>query len=169
MSSPKVLITGVTGFIGSHLAPRLLELGYDVYSFERYMTGRYVLGAIRQLKTLFGDLREYHTVRKVVRDVSPDYVIHLAAISPVAYSFEHPQEVMDVNLMGTINLSEACLHEAPGVKQMLFASTSEVYGDGPVPRREDTPPNPNSPYAVSKLAAEKYLLYLKEAYDFPVT
>lgn len=169
ITSPKVLITGVTGFIGSHLAPRLLEIGYDVYSFERYITGRYVLGVVRQLKTLFGDLREYHVVRRVVREVSPDYVIHLAAVSPVAYSYEHPQEVIDVNFMGTVNLAEACLHEVPNLKQLLFASTSEVYGNGPVPRREDTPPNPNSPYAVSKLAAEKYLLYLRDAYRFPVT
>jgi len=165
----RILVTGVTGFIGSHLAPKLLEQGYDVYAFEKYVTGRYVLGAERQVKTLFGDLREYPAVRKVVREVSPDYVIHLAAISPVAYSYDHPQEVMEVNLTGTINLAEACLHEVPSLKQLIFASTSETYGDGPVPRREDTPQRPNSPYAVSKVAAEKYLLYLKDAFDFPVT
>ena len=76
---------------------------------------------------------------------------------------------MEANLMGTINLAEACLHEVPGLKQFLFASTSETYGDGPVPRKEDTPQRPNSPYAVSKAAAEKYLLYLKDAFEFPIT
>jgi len=163
----KILITGATGFIGSHLLPKLIKMGYDVYALQRYITGRYVLGS--NVKTVFADLRNEVDVRRAVKLVQPDYVIHLAAISPVSYSYDHPQEVTEVNYLGTINLAEACLREVPRLRQFLFASTSETYGNGPVPKREDTPQNPNSPYAVSKLAAEKYLLYLRDAYDFPIT
>ncbi len=163
----KILLTGATGFIGSHLIPKLVERNYDVYVLQRYITGRYVLGS--NVKTVFADLRNEVDVRRAVKLVQPDYVIHLAAISPVSYSYDHPQEVIEVNLLGTVNLAEACLREVPRLNQFLFASTSETYGNGPVPKKEDTPQNPNSPYAVSKLAAEKYLLYLRDAYDFPIT
>ena len=165
----KVLVTGATGFIGSHLVPRLVEQGYDVYTLERYVTGRYVLGQRREIKTVFGDLREHFAVRRIIREVQPDIVIHLAAISPVAYSYDHPYEVIETNFLATVNLAESCLREVPHFKQFLFASTSETYGNGPNPKTEETPQNPNSPYAVSKLACEKYLLYMRDAYDFPVT
>lgn len=165
----KVLVTGATGFIGNHLVPRLVERGYDVYCLERYVTSRYVLGQARKVKTVFGDIRDHVTMRRIIREVQPDAVIHLAAISPVAYSYEHPHEVISVNLLGTISLAEACLREVPQFKQFLFASTSETYGNGPNPKTEETPQNPCSPYAVSKLACEKYLLYMRDAYDFPIT
>jgi len=163
----KVLVTGATGFIGSHIIPRLTEKGYDVWALERYVTGRYARS--KNVKTVFGDLREYFSMKNIVRQVQPDFVIHLAAISPVSYSYEHPIEVLDTNLKGTVNLAEACLREVPHFKQFLFASTSETYGNGPTTKTESTPQNPNSPYAVSKLAAEKYLLYLKGGHNFPVT
>jgi len=165
----KVLITGTTGFVGSNLVKNLVENGYNAYSFERYVTGRYVLGGTRIIKTVFGDLRDSFSIKKCLREVQPDIVIHLAAISPVSYSYEHPNEVMDTNLIGTINLAEACLREIPHFKQFLFASTSETYGNGPSPKSEDTQQNPNSPYAVSKLACEKYLKYMEAAYNFPIT
>jgi len=165
----RVLVTGATGFIGSHLIPRLIERGYEVYSLERYVTGRYVLGQRREVKTVFGDLKEYFAVKRIIHEVQPDVVIHLAAISPVAYSYDHPHEVIETNLLGTVNLAESCLREVPHFKHFLFASTSETYGNGPNPKTEETPQNPNSPYAVSKLACEKYLLYMRDAYNFPVT
>ena len=108
-------------------------------------------------------------VKSAVREIQPEVIIHLASISPVSYSYDHPNEVMDVNLSGTINLAESCRQEIPQFKHFLFASTSETYGNGPVPKREDTPQSPNSPYSVSKLAAEKYLLYMLKACRFPVT
>lgn len=163
----KVLVTGGSGFIGSHLTPKLAELGHEVYSLERYVTGRYVLGAKRM--TVFGDIRDSFTIRKLVRVVQPDAVIHLAAISPVAYSYDHPQEVFEVNTLGTINLAEACLREVPNFKHFLYAGTSEEYGNqSGFPIKEDAELRPNSPYSVSKVAADKYLQYMRAAYDFPV-
>jgi len=165
----RILVTGATGFVGSHLIAKLDREKFDVFSFERYMTGRYVLGEARDVQTVFGDITDYWSVRHAVRTVKPDVVIHLASISPVAYSYDHPHEVMETNLFGTMNLVEACLRECPNMRQFLFASTSETYGDGPNPKTEETVQNPNSPYAVSKVASEKYLLYVHYAMNFPVT
>jgi GDP-mannose 4,6-dehydratase len=163
----RVLVTGGSGFIGSHIVPRLLE-AHEVYCLERYVTGRYVLGLPSQAYKVYGDIRDASKVSRLVAEVQPDACIHLAAISPVSYSYSHPQEVTETNLMGTVNLAEACLR-VPHFRHFLFASTSETYGNGPNPKTEETPQNPNSPYAVAKLAAEKYLLYMRDAYGFPVT
>jgi len=163
----RILVTGGTGFIGSHLIPRLLSEGHEVYSLERYVTGRYVLG---EVKAVFADLRDAFAVRKVVREVQPEAVIHLASISPVSYSYDHPQEVFETNALGTINLAEACLREVHHFEHFLFAGTSEEYGNQEkFPITEEAELRPNSPYAVSKVAADKYLQYMKDAYDFPVT
>jgi GDP-mannose 4,6-dehydratase len=165
----RILITGTTGFIGSHLATILLDKGHEVYGIERYVTGRFVEGMDRRIQTFFGDLQEFFTIKNIIRQIKPQIVIHLAAVSAVSFSYEHPQEIMQNNLLGTINLAEACLREVPSFEHFLYASTSETYGNGPSPKKETTPQNPNSPYAVSKHAGEKYLLYMKDAYDFPIT
>ena len=164
----RVFVTGGTGFIGSHLIPKLIEKGFDVWSLERYVTGR--IGSQHRVKTVFANLVDGFTVRKAVKDIQPKAVIHLAAISPVSYSYEHPQEVIENNLVGTVNLAEACLREVHNFKQFLFASTSEVYGNnGHWTQYEINRLKPASPYAVSKVACEKYLNYMQEAYDFPIT
>lgn len=163
-----MLVTGGSGFIGAELLPKLIELGHEVCSLERYVTGRYVLGA--RTATVFGDLRDGFSIRKLVKDIQPEAVIHLAAISPVAYSYDHPQEVFEVNALGTVNLAEACLREVPNLKHFLYAGTSEEYGNqDKFPATEDAELRPNSPYSVSKVAADKYLQYMRAAYDFPVT
>lgn len=164
----RILVTGGTGFIGGELIPKLIELGHEVYSLERYVTGRYVLGA--RTDTIFCDLRDSFSVRRLVKEVQPEVVIHLASISPVAYSYDHPQEVFEVNALGTINLAEVCFREVPNFKHFLYAGTSEEYGNqDKFPITEDAELRPNSPYSVSKVAADKYLQYMYMAYDFPVT
>ena len=163
----KILISGISGFIGSHLAPLLVERGYDVYGLIRYVAGRRL--DTQNIKQVFGDPRDAFVINSIIKHVMPDIVVHLAALSPVSASYDHPNEYIDVNLQGTVNLAEACLREVPHFKQFLFASTSETYGNGDSPKIESTPQNPNSPYAISKLAAEKYLLYMKDAYNFPIT
>jgi nucleoside-diphosphate-sugar epimerase len=170
MTSEKVLVTGGGGFIGSHLIPKLVELDYDVYSLDRYVTGRYVLGSQRAVKTVFCNLNDYFSVRKNIRDIKPEYIIHLAALSAVSFSYDHPLEVLETNFLGTVKLAEACLQEVSHFKHFLFAGTSEEYGNqAHVPINENAELHPNSPYAVSKVAADKYLQYLHDAYDFPVT
>jgi dTDP-glucose 4,6-dehydratase len=162
-------MTGVTGTIGGQLADELLKSGEEVHSLERYVTGRYSLDRNGNVRIVNGDLRDFSAIRHIVQEVQPEIVIHLAATSPVSYSYDHPHEVMETNLMGTINLAEACRTLVPHLKQFLFASTSETYGNGPLPKTEETLQIPNSPYSVSKHAAESYLGYLKDAYEFPVT
>jgi len=170
MKIKKVLLTGGSGFIGSHLIPKLLELEYDVYSLERYVTGRYVLGGRRMVETVFGDLRDPFLVRKILREIQPDALIHLASISAVSYSYDHPNEVLETNFLGTLNLAESCLREIPHFRQFLFAGTSEEYGNQEIlPIKESAELRPNSPYSASKVASDKYLQYMRDAYDFPVT
>lgn len=164
----KIIVTGGTGFIASHLIPELQNRGYDVYNIERYVTGRHTGNKI--CPTYFADLRDGFAIRKIIRDVNPEIIFHLAAISAVSFSYEHPQEVIESNLLGTVNLAEAALREAHNLKQFLFAGTSEEYGNnGYEVQVENNPLMPASPYAVSKMACEKYLNYMKEAYDFPIT
>jgi nucleoside-diphosphate-sugar epimerase len=166
----RILVTGSTGFVGSRLLERLAEIGgHDLYSLQRYVTGRYVLSADHGVKVIFCDLRDQFAVKCAIRELQPEVVFHLASISPVAYSYDHPNEVLDTNLTGTVNLAESCLREVPHFKHFLFASTSETFGNGPLPKTEETPQAPNSPYSVSKHAAEKYVLYMWEAYKFPMT
>lgn len=166
----KVLCTGATGFIGSHLIPELEDLGYDVWALLRYVTGRRITG--QKVKSVFADIRDPVAVRQAIRLVQPDYVIHLAAISPVSYSYEKPQEVTETNYIGTINLAEACLRECPAFKGFLFAGTSEEYGNQDpdnIPINEEAFCHPNSPYSVAKHAATNYLEYMRDAYEFPMT
>jgi len=165
----KILVTGGGGFIGSHLIPKLVELEHDIYSLERYVTGRYILGKQPKVKTVYGDLRDYFTIRKIIREVQPEVVIHLASISPVSYSYEHPLEVLETNFLGTVNLGESCLRGTYNFKHFLFAGTSEEYGNVGTPIHETAALRPSSPYAVSKVASDKHLQYMRDAYGFPVT
>ncbi len=164
----RILVTGGTGFIGSNLISELIKRDHEVYNLERYVTGRHILP--KPCPTLFADLRDGFVVKKVVREIDPEVVIHMAAISAVSYSYDHPQEVIEANLIGTINLAESSLRDAHCLRQFLFAGTSEEYGNnGASIQREDSPLMPASPYAVSKVACERYLNYMAEAYAFPVT
>ena len=166
----KILVTGGSGFIGSHLIPKLMELGHDVYCLERYVTGRYILGDKRHVKTVFGDIRNVFDIRQIIRTIRPEAAVHLASISPVSYSYDHPHNVMETNFLGTLNLAEICLREAPNFRHFLFAGTSEEYGNQEnISIKETADLHPNSPYAVSKVAADKYLQFMRDAYDFPVT
>jgi nucleoside-diphosphate-sugar epimerase len=166
----KTLVTGGSGFVGGHLIPNLLELGHEVYSLERYVTGRYALGMHRSVKTVFGDLRDYFAVKRIIQEIQPEAVIHLASISPVSYSYDHPMEIMETNFLGTVNLAESCLRNIHHFRHFLFAGSSEEYGNQEnFPIKERAELHPNSPYSVSKVAADKYLQYMRESYGFPVT
>jgi GDP-mannose 4,6-dehydratase len=165
----KILVTGGSGFVGSHLLAPLIEQDHELFSLGRERPAIQASGAEGRVQLVFCELRDHAAVRQVLRQLQPEAVIHLASVSPVAYSYGHPNEVLEANFLGTVNLAEGCLGEVPRLRQFLFASTSETYGNGPVPKTEETPQNPNSPYSVSKLAAEKYLLYLRDAYNLPLT
>ena len=139
----------------------------EINVIERYVTGRY--GTLnRRISTHFADLRDFSSVRSIVKLVQPDVVIHLAALSPVSYSYDHPNEVIETNLLGTINLAEACRKNCEDIQAFISAGTTEEYGTTPDrPATEESRCFPNSPYSISKHAASEYLLYLYKAFGFP--
>lgn len=164
----KILLTGSTGFIGSCLEPKLKEKGYDVYKLERYITGRIGKTVPYADDIYFADLTDVFALTKALNDIRPNIVIHLGAMTAVAYSYAHPQETVNINFMGTVNLAEICT-KIPEVEQFIYASSAEVYGVSESKIKKETDKNmvPNSPYAVSKFAAENYLIYLHRAFDIP--
>lgn len=154
----KVLITGASGFIGSALARRLVEQGHDVYGMYRYVAdGRYNFYKLDKEKVC--DIRDRKRVFEVVKEVKPEMVYHLAAMTAVSYSFLAPIEVSEVIYLGTMNIVDACVEHEVG--HFVNASTSEFYGkQEEFPITENAIPRPLSAYAVAKLAAEEYIRYV---------
>jgi nucleoside-diphosphate-sugar epimerase len=164
----RLLITGSTGFIGSHLAETLAKQNHDVLCLERYVAGRQFEGSHRRVT--YADLNDHATIKTIIMKEQPEIIVHLAALSPVAYSYTHWSEVLNTNFVATANLAEVCRQHDKSLKQFLFAGTSEEYGQqSSFPIKESAELNPNSPYAVSKVAADKYLRMMREAYEFPIT
>lgn len=168
----RILLTGSTGFIGSELVPKLIALGYEVHLLERYVTSRYTLDNNNAIKH-YGNLTDYPSLKNIVRQVQPEFCIHLGAISAVSFSYDHFLEVSEVDYLGTINLAEACYREVPSFKQFIFAGSSEEFGMTLQNNRdklnEDSKLEPNSPYAIAKVSSELYLKYMWMAYNFPYT
>lgn len=163
----KILITGASGFIGSALAKRLEQEGHDVYGLYRYVAdGRYDYYQLE--KKIVCDIRDREGVFKAIGQTKPEVVYHLAAMTPVSYSFIAPVEVTEVNYIGTMNVVDAC--QKVGVSHFIHASTSEFYGEqDKFPITEDATPKPLSPYAVSKVAAEEYIRFKARTEGFPYT
>ena len=166
----RYLVTGGAGFIGSNIAETLLERGESVRLLDNFSTGkRENLSFARHggLELLEGDIRELGICREAVRGV--DYVLHQAALASVPKSVEDPLAANDVNAAGTLNLLVASRDS--GVKKLVYASSSSVYGDEAggdtvTPNVESMKPNPLSPYAVSKLAGEYYCGLFFRLYGF---
>jgi UDP-glucose 4-epimerase len=153
MSRPTALVTGGAGFIGSHTAERFARHGYAVRVLDDLSTGaRSNLNPGWDLRE--ADIRDDAAVREAV--AGADVVLHFAAFISVPESFERESECLDTNVAGTRNLLAACAQH--GVRKLVFASTSALYGELPdVPKAETEPPQPSSPYAASKLAGERLL------------
>lgn len=168
----RIFLSGLTGFIGSYLAEALLQDGNEVGGLLR-QTNRLNHPSVTALRGRaefhYGSLTDMHAVRQALKEFRPDAICHLGAISPVAYSFEHPYEVTETNYIGTINLAEAALRECPNLKRFIYASSMETYGfqEKRTAFVETDEQHPACPYAVAKVAAEKYLQYMHYAYKFP--
>ncbi|MBS3056354.1 MAG: GDP-mannose 4,6-dehydratase [Candidatus Aenigmarchaeota archaeon] len=167
----RVFVTGGTGFIGSELI-RELSKQYEVHALVRTTSNRHALDTIMdvldKIEMRYGNLTDYSTIRKIIKDISPHYIIHVGASTAVRHSFDNVLEFQKVNYCGTVNLAHSAL-DIPDFKKFIFASTMEVYGwqDSGKPFTEETKPNPESPYAVSKLAAEEYIRMAGKAYGLP--
>jgi UDP-N-acetylglucosamine/UDP-N-acetyl-alpha-D-glucosaminouronate 4-epimerase len=152
----KYLVTGVAGFIGSNLARTLLARGEEVCGIDNFATGKRenIADMADSLDFRECDLLDLDAMRYACQNV--DYVLHQAAIASVPRSIADPLGANRANVDGTLNLLLAARDAK--VKRIVFAASSSAYGDTPtLPKREDMPSNPISPYAVSKLAGELYM------------
>lgn len=170
MQRNKVLVTGGSGFIGSHLVQKLLEQGDEVIVFDNFS----LWGCSRnlanlshpdKLRVIRGDVRDYDAVQSVVKRV--DCVFHLAVAS-LLLSLTDPMQVHEVNSTGTLNVCRAC--QKHGNKKLVYVSSSEVYGTAKyVPMDEKHPMAPTTPYGASKAASELYVRSFHNAWNLPVT
>ena len=159
----KVLVTGGAGFIGSHVIDRLVKEGYSVTVIDDLSTGKIenIRAHLDSGKVTFakGDIRDVSFVRENLRGINA--VLHFAAMISVPLSIINPNLTFDVNLLGTLNLLHSCVKAK--VSRFVFISSCAVCGDpATLPVSEETPPNPISPYAESKLIGERYCLGFHE-------
>ena len=168
----RALVTGAAGFIGSHLTEALVRAGADVRAFVRY-NSRNDYGwlevadesLIAEVEIFRGDLENPEAVRGATAKC--DVVLHLGALIPIPYSYRHPREFVTANVIGTLNVLEAC-REAE-VSRLVHTSTSEVYGTAVhVPIDEEHRLQTQSPYAATKLGADKLALSYQQSFDTPV-
>ncbi len=157
----KALVTGGAGFIGSNLVRGLLRQDYDVRVLDNFSTGHLANLRGLDIEVVEGDLRSYERVATATRGV--DLVFHQAALPSVPRSIQDPISTSEVNVGGTLNVLLAARDHS--VSRVIAASSSSVYGDAPgMLRKESHRPQPVSPYAVSKLAAEQYCMAAYSVY-----
>ena len=168
----KVLVTGAGGFIGSHLVEKLVALGSDVRAFVRY-NSRNDYGLIEvlpediqeKLTVVVGDLRDSDSVNSVVRNI--DLVFHLGASISIPYSYVSPNNFVATNIIGTLNVLNAVKDYS--IQKMVHTSSSEVYGTAQyIPIDEKHPLQAQSPYAASKIGADKMVESYHLTYGLPV-
>jgi nucleoside-diphosphate-sugar epimerase len=158
----QVLVTGGAGFIGSNLVRALLERGDEVRVLDNFSTGnRSNLDGL-DVDVVEGELRSYERVHNAVRGV--ETVFHLGALGSVPRSVQDPLTSSAVNVEGTLNVLLAARDE--GIRRVVYSSSSSVYGtQRELPVREELAPDPNSPYGVAKLAAERFCVSFSRVYD----
>jgi NAD dependent epimerase/dehydratase len=166
----RVIITGATGFIGSHLAENLVEEGYEVVAFDRYNSSNH-WGWLEnskyknQIEVILGDVRDYDSVSKAIRGCH--VIFHLAALIGIPYSYLSPLAYIRTNIEGTYNVLEAAKNL--NVEQTLITSTSETYGSAQyVPIDEKHPSVGQSPYSASKIAADQLAISYHKSFELPV-
>ena len=168
-----VLVTGAGGFIGGHLVDRLVRDGARVRALVRY-NSRNQRGTldwlppetVRDVEVVLGDLSDIESVASVVTGV--EVVFHLGAQIAIPYSYVNPRDYIQTNVVGTLNVAQSAV--AAGVERVVHTSTSEVYGTArQVPITEGHPLEPQSPYAASKVAADKLMDSYHRSFGLPVT
>ena len=165
MNVKSIFLTGLTSFHGRRMAKEFVEKGYEVSGLIRHVANRdFKLDGVTVYK---GDIRNSSNF-KIFKEIDIDIFVHLAAQTPVAYSFGHESEVLDANFYGAVNMAELMVKYVPNLEKFVMASSVEVYGNQThFPIAETQPVNPASPYGVAKASAEIYLNYLHKGYNFP--
>jgi NAD dependent epimerase/dehydratase len=168
--SKTILVTGATGFIGSHLTELLIKKGYNVIAFDRYNSNNdwgWLEGSLynKDCRVILGDIRDYDSVNKAMYGC--DAVFHLAALIGIPYSYNSPMAYIRTNVEGTYNVLESAKNLE--LEQILITSTSEVYGSAQyVPINEVHPFVGQSPYSASKIAADQLAISYFCSFDLPV-
>lgn len=160
------LVTGGAGFIGSHIVHRLLEKGRPVRVLDDLSTGKHenLREVAARIDFVEGDIRDVPTVERCLRGV--EVVFHLAARASVPRSVAEPRPAHEINVTGTLNLLIAA--EEAGARRFVYSASSSAYGDTPtMPKKVDMRPQPLSPYAATKLAAEDYCAVWAHVYSLP--
>ena len=158
------LVTGGAGFIGSNIVEELLKRNEKVRILDNFSTGKRenIIPFLDKLELVEGDIRSYHIVAEATEGI--DIILHQAALPSVPRSVRDPITSNEVNVSGTLNLLQAARNA--NVKRIVYASSSSIYGNSEeLPKNEDMKPNPLSPYAVSKLAAENYCRSFSRMYN----
>ncbi len=164
---PSVLVTGGAGFIGSHIAERLADLGHEVRVLDNFSTGKRenLASFAGRVTVIEADIRDLAALKNAARGV--DVVFHEAALASVPRSVDDPVTSDEVNVHGTLNVLVAA--RDAGVRRVVYASSSSIYGNSPeLPKREDMTPAPESPYAAGKLAGELYCSVFSLSVPAPV-
>ncbi len=175
----RVFITGTTGFLGQQLSNLLLKRGHKIGTLARNIaksdraiasnTESMIRGEKKRgISYYYGDLTDYLNIYDTLVSFKPDIIIHLAAQTSVAYSFTHTNEIFNVNFLGVVNMAEAARRAVPKLKKFIFSGSVEEYGiQTKFPTKETAELQAASPYGVAKIAAEKHLKYLHQAYGLP--
>lgn len=174
----KVLVTGADGFVGSHLTEKLIDLGAKVIAVVRgtssNATNLYEFKNLSKpyhkkiFKIVNCDISSTDIIYQIV-NLKPNIILHLAASAYVPFSFDHPLEVNEANVTGTLNILEAA-RQLPNLKKIICTSSSEVYGTALTKKIDENHPlNPTSPYAASKVAADRYCFSYMRTYAIPLT
>jgi len=167
----KALITGITGFVGSHLAELLLSKGYEVYGVARWRSDFSNINHIKsKLNIIEADLNDAHSFYKAIDEIKPDQIYHLAAQSFVPTSWTAPADTIKTNVIGTVNLFEA-VRKAGIEPRIQVACSSEEYGlvkPDETPIKETNPLRPLSPYGVSKVAQDMLAFQYFQSYGLKV-
>lgn len=161
----RVLITGVTGFIGRALSKELHDRNFDVYGLTR--SDKFFKDIPTWFRPVSGDLMNLTSLEKALSESKPEVVVHLAAQTPVRFSFSDPLKYAQVNYLGTANLIEAV--RTTRIEQFVHASTTEVYLSKDGLLKEDSPLFGGTPYGVSKAAADFYVQMAGRAWGLPYT
>lgn len=159
----KYLVTGGAGFIGSNIVQRLVKEGEYVRVLDNLSTGSIdnLASVIKDIDFIEGDVRDLPGLRNVMQGI--DYVLHQAALPSVPRSIESPTQSHENNMTGTLNALIASRDNR--IKRFVFASSSSIYGDTPVlPKKEEMPPSPLSPYALTKVTGEYYCRIFHSVY-----
>lgn len=153
----RILITGITGFVGSHLATKLTSLGAEVYGISRSGMGENIIN---------GDIQDYNFVDSIMKNKNISQCFHLAAESLVESGQENPYDTFKMNILGTLNILECARKN--NLERIIIASSSHVYGDSPLPHKEEYSPKPSRPYETSKTSIDLIAQSYADTFNLPV-